>query len=88
MNYVLVHHKVSDFAKWKTGYDSHLPTRNAATLKQIKLTHGIDDPNEVVILFEVADLAKAKAFANSEDLRNKMREFGVVSQPTVVFLTD
>ena len=88
MNYVLVHHKVSDFAKWKTGYDSHLPARNEATLKEIKLVHGIDNPNEVVILFEAADVAKAKAFASSEDLKIKMKEFGVVSAPEVLFLKD
>jgi len=88
MNYVLVHHKVSDFAQWKAGYDTHLPVRNEATLKEVKLIHGIDNLNEVVILFEVADVAKAKAFASSEDLKNKMKEFGVISQPEIVFLTD
>lgn len=88
MNYAMVHHKVADFAKWKAGYETHLAVRNEATLKEIKLTHGIDNPNEVVILFEIADVAKAKAFASSEDLRVKMKEFGVVSEPQIVFLTD
>ncbi len=88
MNYALVHHKVADFAKWKAGYDTHLPARSEAGLKEIKLIHGIDNPNEVVVLFELADVAKAKAFASSEDLRTKMKEFGVVSEPEVAFLTD
>jgi hypothetical protein len=88
MNYAMVHHNVADFAKWKTGYDSHLPARNEAGLKEIKLVHGIDNPNEVVILFEVADVARARAFATSEDLKVKMKEFGVVSVPEIVFLTD
>ena len=52
------------------------------------MIHGIDNPNEVVILFEVADVARARTFATSDDLRIKLKEFGVVGQPEIVFLMD
>ena len=88
MNYVLVRHKVADFAEWKAGYDSHLPVRDEVRLKEIKLLQNAEDANEVVVLFEAADVARAKAFCASDDLRNKMKEVGVVGPPEILFLTD
>jgi hypothetical protein len=43
-----------------------------------------DDPNEVVILLEVSDLAKAKAFAASPDLREVMAKAGCATNPTSI----
>ena len=31
----------------------------------------LDDPNDVVILLDMADVGKARAFANSEDLKSR-----------------
>ena len=50
MPYLLVRHKVADFSKWKPVYDSHLPARQKAGLKEVHLLRNIDDPNEVVLL--------------------------------------
>ena len=67
-NYLLVRHKVADFVVWKPGYDAHLPKRTEAGLTEKYLLKGADDPNEVVALFEAADLGRAKVFAESADL--------------------
>ena len=88
MNHLFVRHRVADFPKWKAGYDSHLPVRDEVGLKEIKLLQNVDDANDVTLLFEVADLAKARAFSSSDDLRNKMEEVGVVGPPEILFLTD
>ena len=72
MPYVLVRHKVADFAKWKPGYDSHLPARQKAGLKEEHLLRNADNPNEVILLFEADDLQKAKEFAAAADLGEKM----------------
>jgi hypothetical protein len=87
MNYVLVRHKVADYAKWKAVYDAHQSMRDSAKLKQVHLLHGIDDPNEVVLLFAAEDLAAARAFASSANLRETMEKASVIDQPTVLFLT-
>jgi hypothetical protein len=86
MNYLLVRHKVADFARWKPVYDAHAPARANAGLKEEHLLRNIDDPNEVTLLFSAADLDKAKAFAGSADLREAMQKAGVVDQPDVYFL--
>jgi hypothetical protein len=86
MPYLLVRHKVADFSKWKPVYDAHLPARQKADLKEKHLLRNVDDPSEVIILFEAEDLQKAKEFGASSDLRERMREAGVVDKPDIYFL--
>ena len=49
--YILVRHKVTDFAKWKPVYDAHLSARQKAGLREEHLFRNADDPNEVLLLF-------------------------------------
>ena len=87
-NYMLVRHKVRDFSEWKRGYDTHLPRRAEAGLTEKHLLRGAHDPNEVILLFEARDLNRAKAFAESVDLRETMQKVGVVDRPDMYFLHD
>ena len=87
MAHLLIQHKVADFAKWKTAYDTHAAARQSAGLKEEHLWRSADNANEVVILFAAADLGKAKAFAASPDLREVMQKAGVVDKPDVHFLS-
>jgi hypothetical protein len=84
--YMLIRHKVRDFNVWKAGYDAHGPQRAAGGLTEKYLLRGADDANEVVILNEVKDMAKAKAFAASPDLRETMQKVGVMDKPDIYFL--
>jgi len=88
MNYLLIRHKVADFAKWKSVYDAHGPARANAGLKEERLLRSIDNPNEVVLLFSAQDLDKAKQFAASDDLRQRMQQAGVTNKPDLWFLID
>ena len=65
MPHLLVRHKVSDFSKWKSAYDAHSPARKEVGLKEEHLLRNMDNPNEVILLFEVNDLQKAKEFSAS-----------------------
>ena len=87
-NYLLVRHQVRDFAQWKRGYDAHLPKRIEAGLTEKYLLRGAHDLNEVILLFEVLDVNRAKAFAESADLRDTMQKVGVVDKPDLYFLND
>jgi hypothetical protein len=84
--FLLVRHKVRDFSEWKRGYDAHLPKRAEAGLTEKHLLRGANDSNEVVLLFQVKDLNRAKAFSESADLRETMQKFGVLDKPDVYFL--
>ena len=84
--FMLIRHKVRDFNTWKAGFDAHQPARTAAGLTEKYLLRSADDPNEVVGLFEAQDLDRARAFASSADLREKMQAVGVVDKPDIYFL--
>jgi hypothetical protein len=86
--YLLVRHKISDFAEWKRGYDAHLPKRVEAGLAEKYLLRDAQDPNEVTLFFETGDIQRAKAFIESADLRETMQKVGVVDKPDIRFLND
>ena len=85
-SFMLIRHKVRDFPEWKRGYDAHLPKRVEAGLTEKHLLRGAHDEHEVVLLFEAKDLNRAKAFAESADLRQTMQKVGVLDKPDVYFL--
>jgi len=83
---VLIRHKITDFAKWKSAYDAHAHARQAAGLKEEHLWRNLDNPNEVLILFTAADINKARTFSNTPDLREAMQNAGVMDKPDIYFL--
>jgi hypothetical protein len=85
-NFVLVRHNVRDFSEWKPVYDADRPNRIAAGLTDKQLLRGVADSNEVVLLFEAADLDRAKAFVDSPQLREAMQHGGVLGKPDLSFL--
>ncbi len=88
MPYMLVRHKVRDYDKWKPIYEEHGATRKASGSKEARLFRNADNPNEMIILFEWDDLAKARKFAQSEDLIKTMQKAGVSDKPDIYFLDE
>ena len=85
-SYMMFRHKVKDFAIWKRGYDAHRAARDAAGLSEKYVLRSADNPNEVIGFFEAADLGRAKAFAESQELKDTMQKVGVVDKPDIYFL--
>ncbi len=86
MAYILVRHKLADYAKWKPVFDQHGATRKASGSRGGQIFRSAGDPNETVVLLEWDDLAKPRQFAQSDDLRNAMQRAGVADRPDVYFL--
>jgi hypothetical protein len=82
----IVHHKVADFAKWLAAFKADKANQVAAGLTAPHVYHSADDPNDVVITFKMADIAKAKAFAASDQLKTTMQNAGVVGAPDISYL--
>jgi hypothetical protein len=80
-----IHLKVTDYAAWRKGYDAHEQNRHSAGITNGRVFRRVEDPNDVVIVQDVADLAKARAFVASEDLKATMQKSGVVGSPTIRF---
>jgi hypothetical protein len=83
MNYMLIRHRVKDFAKWKMIFDAAYPVRKSFGEKNCRVFRNADDPNDVTVLMEWDDLQKALRYSQSEDLKMGMKAAGVVGEPVV-----
>ncbi len=83
--YLAISHQVSDFDKWKPGFDNDLKARKKAGLKDIFVKQDINNPNSITAFFEVTDMKKAEAFLANPKLKEAMEKAGVTSPPVITF---
>jgi hypothetical protein len=82
-----IHHKVKDYALWRKGYDEHEKSRLSADITNGKVFRSAEDPNDILILQDVADVAKARTWLGGDDLKTAMQKAGVVGSPSVRFVS-
>ncbi len=82
---VTIHLKVKDYATWRTAYDGHEKGRLSAGITNGRVFRNAEDQNDVVILQDVADVAKARAWFGSDDLKAAMQKSGVLGSPNIRF---
>jgi hypothetical protein len=80
-----IHFKVKDFNAWQTSYDESEKNRTAAGITNGRVFCSKKDPNDVVILQDVADVAKARTWLGSDELKSAMQKSGVLGSPTIRF---
>jgi hypothetical protein len=85
---VIVRHKVADYGRWKEAFDGHLGARKAAGEVGYRVMLSVDDPREVTVFLDWDSLDRARKFAASDDLKQKMQQSGVIGDPDVRFLED
>ena len=86
--WVLVTHKVKDFDAWLKVFDGEgAATRASFGLIDVVLSRGVDDQNMVHIVFDIKDMAKAKARMNDPALKKLMMDAGVEGPPKITFYT-
>jgi hypothetical protein len=83
---MLVKHKVENFKRWKTLFDDHSDSRKKAGLTDLYVLRDVNDPENVFVICEVKNLAKAQDFINSKGLQDVLKKSGVVDMPAVYFL--
>ncbi len=66
MALMVIHHKVRDYAAWRPAYDAHEPSRAGAGITNGRVYRKTEDPNDLVILFDIADVARARAWARAK----------------------
>ena len=86
MTTLLIKTTVSDYAKWRPAYDAHEPSRIGATITNGRVYCRPEDPNDMVLLFDVADAAKARGWTVGDDLKGVMKSAGVLGVPTFTFI--
>jgi hypothetical protein len=80
-----IHLKVKDYAIWRTGYDGREKSRVSAGITNGRVFRHAEDQNDVVILQDVADVAKARTWLASDEMKAAMDKGGVVGSPNIRF---
>jgi hypothetical protein len=80
-----LHFKVKDFNAWRTSYNGNEKGRASAGITNGRVFRGADDQNEVIVLQDVADVAKARTWFASDDLKSAMQKSGVIGSPCIRF---
>jgi len=76
-----VSHEVNDYNHWKKIFDEDENIRMRAKLELRAISTSADNPSMVNILFATDNVDKAKDVINSEELRRRMNEAGVRTEP-------
>jgi quinol monooxygenase YgiN len=85
MVHIIVHHKVNDYAQWKEVFDEHAKVRKESGSKGGRIFRDEQKPNNVAILFEWEDMAKARTFFESKFLRSASERAEVIGTPEIFF---
>jgi hypothetical protein len=80
MAYVMVRGHVENFGRWKQGFAANAERRRAAGLKREHVLRDSSDPNEMAVVFETDDVAKARAYFESEASRQSRQQQGVTRE--------
>jgi hypothetical protein len=80
-----LHFKVKDFSAWRTSYNANEKKRASSGITNGRVFRGADDQNEVIVLQDVADVAKARTWFASDDLKAAMQKSGVIGSPSIRF---
>jgi heme-degrading monooxygenase HmoA len=78
--------RVKNFEKFKSVFDANSNTRKSAGSKGGYLYSNAEDSNQDVILLEWDNLENAKEFLQSQELKDRMVEGGVIGTPEVILI--
>jgi hypothetical protein len=85
---VIVHHKISDYQRWRITFDASIDFRQKGGERSCRVFRNPDDADDLTLLFEWESMEKAHRFMDSPDLQNKMHQAGVVGKPEFKFLQE
>jgi hypothetical protein len=83
---MVVKHPVSNYAKFKSVFMASDSMVQANGLHTIGVARGIEDTSMVLVIQRADDVAKAKAFAGSPELKTAMDSAAVSGPPTIEFI--
>jgi len=75
---------LADYAAWKSIFDTRKQFRkDKMGVKSEHLYLSADNPNEILLWFDVLDAANIRGEIASDDVQKTMREAGVVGPPRI-----
>ena len=85
MSYILIRHKIANYAKWKKTVRACAAWRKAGGERSFQVLRSAQSPNDLTVICGFASAAIARKFVASSELRERMREAGVIGKPEVRF---
>ncbi len=80
---IFLQHRVADYEAWRPVYDEDADRRSASGLSEIGVFRKTGDENLVLLVWGAENVESFQAMLNSEDLKGKMQEAGVISEPEI-----
>jgi hypothetical protein len=85
---VLVHHQVADYNNWRSVFDAALDFRHHGGECSCRIFRKAGNSNDLILLFDWENMELAKHFLTSDELRERMRQSGVVGVPEIQYLAE
>lgn len=86
MTHLLATAEVEDLDEWKATFNDNESYRTEHGQRGYQAFQSVDDPDEIVVLFEWDERKDARAFFESEEMREKMVEAGIKGKPDMTSL--
>ena len=86
VNMMTVRHKVADYNKWLANFESADSMKAANGLHNYVVGRSVEDSSMLLVAVKADDIAKAKAFGSSAELKARMKEHGVMGKPVMDFV--
>jgi heme-degrading monooxygenase HmoA len=83
---LMIKSKVKDFNAWQKVFMESEDFRMKAGAKSAQVFRGADDMNSIIVILDWDDPEKAKAWSQSQELRDLQQKAGVVGKPEAYVL--
>lgn len=86
MTWLLVRHKVEDYARWKPVFDETVPWLKEDGAQEAVVMRGEGDPNLIYVAIRWETPEAGRKFLTSGRLQDAMRRAGVLGEPEAHYL--
>ena len=84
--WMIVAHKVEDYELWKPVHERSATTKRSYGWSKCAVFSIDGDKNHIMVMEQFASLDRARAYAESNELRDEMAASGVSSNPEIRFV--
>jgi hypothetical protein len=88
MAFLLCHLKCEDYTAWRAAFDAHNDLRQKYGSKGAHIFQAAADPNEVWLTLTFEDQATAQGLMGRDDIRQAIKDSGVVGDVEVHMIED
>jgi hypothetical protein len=85
---LLVRHTIADYKTWRGVFDASLDFRHHGGEQSCRIFRDTEKDGEITLLFEWESAESAHLFMSSPDLREKMKQAGVLGSPEIHYLSE